>query len=249
LAAVERALTDRPLTPAQLRSFLLGRFSRWPAAALAYACRCYLPLVQVPPRGVWGSMGQVTLTPLTSWTGAPLVAAPSLDELILRYLAAAGPATVADAAAWTRLTRLGEVFDRLGSQVNRLRDEAGRTLYDLPDGPLPHPDTPAPVRFLPEYDNALLSHTDRTRFDISPERTNRFSRVLGPAKGSVLVDGLVQAVWRVDRDRPTGPALVVEHATLARLGLDEVEAEANRVAAFWLASDQPDVHLRLLPDP
>src|SRR5262249_49786925 len=156
------------------------RFPDVEAGALALACRNRLCLVQVPPRGLWGRSGQVTTVTAEAWLGQPLDPNPSIDDLMLRYPAAFRPATVADAATWTPLTGLGEVFDRLKPHVVTFTDDRGRTLFDVPDGPRPDPETPAPPRYLPEYDNLLLSHADRSRFVAVRQR---------PGRGSLLVDG------------------------------------------------------------
>ena len=146
-------------------------------------------------------------TTLEAWVGRALDAAPSLDALVLRYLAAFGPATVADVATWSRLTGLRPVLERLRPGLATFRDERGRELFDLPDAPRPDPETPAPPRFLPEYDNVLLSHADRSRFAPDGVRPS-FAGVEGLGHGGVLHDGRFVGLWRVEDG-----ALVVRHAS------------------------------------
>jgi hypothetical protein len=147
-----QVLADRPLSTTELRAAMAAKFPELDAAAVTYACRCKLGLVQAPPRGLWGRSAQVTLTTVESWLGRQLVGKPPIDDVVMRYFAAFGPAAVADVATWSRLTRLREVVDRLRPRLRAFRDERGRELFDLPDADRPHADTPAPPRFLPEYD-------------------------------------------------------------------------------------------------
>lgn len=221
-----QSLLAEPHTGAQLRAALAGRFPAHDPAALAYACRCHLALVQVPPRGLWGRSAQVTLATAESWLGRPLESNPSVDGVVLRYLAAFGPASVADVTTWCRLTGLRQVVERLRPQLVTFQDERGRELFDLPDAPRPGPDTPAPVRFLPEYDNVLLSHDDRSRFVSELDRA-----LLGPGWavgwGAVLHDGVVRGSWRA---KPDG--LEVRHGPLAKRGLAAIAAEGRRLARF-----------------
>lgn len=242
LAFARPLLAERPLTGGELRAAMAERFPEHDASALAYACRCRLAFVQVPPRGVWGRTAQVTSTTAESWLGRPLAADPSIDELVLRYLAAFGPATVADVAAWSRLTGLREVVERLRPRLAAFRDERGRELLDLPDSPRPDPDTPAPPRFLPEYDNLLLSHADRSRF-VSDEQRARLSRVVGPVHGTVLHDGGVCGVWRLDRDSTGAATLVVNHVSpLTKRAMAALAAEGRRLLRFVAAdADTHDV--------
>ena len=245
LAFAEPLLAARPMTAVKLRAALAAEFPALSAPALAYACRCLLPLVQVPPRGVWGKTLAVTQTPLEAWIGRSLDPedAPTIDDVARRYLAAFGPATVADFASWSRLTGLRPVFERLRPELLVLRDGRGRELFDVPDAPRPGEDVPAPVRFLPEYDNLLLSHADRSRY-------GRFvgERMVGPRgpyKGAVLVDGLLHGIFHPEIDRAAGRAtLVVEHQPMAAPARRAVADEAERVAGFWLPSGlAPDVAL------
>ena len=228
LAFARSLFAEAPQTGPQLRDALASRFPSAHAAALAYACRCLLPLVQVPPRGVWGKTAQVTTTTVESWLGKPLVTPPSLDEIVLRYLGAFGPATVADVATWSRLTGLREVVERLRPQLVTFRSEASRELFDLPHAPRPDPDTPAPPRFLPEYDNVLLSHADRSRFY---RERRALSAAAGPIQGTVLWDGVVCGVWHSARAEGRA-TLVIEHARLAKRVQASVEAEGRRFLRF-----------------
>ncbi|HYK07354.1 MAG TPA: winged helix DNA-binding domain-containing protein [Gaiellaceae bacterium] len=232
--AGRRAL-EEPRTGTELRALLASRFPTLDAAALAYACQMRLALVQVPPRGLWGRSAQVRWTTVEAWLGRPLEADPSLDDVVLRYLAAFGPTSVSDVTTWCRLTGLRDVVERLRPRLVTFRDERGRELLDLPDAPRPGPDVPAPVRFLPEYDNLLLSHDDRSRFVSESDRA-----LLRPlwsiGWGAVLHDGAVRAIWRAG---PRG--LVVRHVPLAKRGVAAIGAEGRRLARFLEL--EPDVRL------
>ena len=158
-----RPLLATPHTGAALRAALRERFPDHDAAALAYACRNLLGLVPDSTPRLVGRSAEISSAAAESWLGRPFDAHPSIDELVLRYLGAFGPASVADVAAWSGLTGLGEVVERLAGRLRPFRDERGRPLVDLPDAPRPDPDTPSPPRFLPEYDNVLLSHARPAR--------------------------------------------------------------------------------------
>lgn len=225
LAALARELVEaEPRTMRQLREALL---TEWPDAdpqALSVAARCKLPLVQTTPRGLWGRSGQVVLTTAEHWLGRPAEPAPATpDDTVLRYLAAFGPASVKDMQTWAGLTRLREAFERLRPRLVTFRDEGGTELFDLPDAPRPDPDTPAPPRFLPEFDNLLLSHADRTRV-VPPEYRGRtWSGNI--AYRTLLVDGFLAGLWRLDEH-----ALVIEpFAPLGRARREEVTAEGERM--------------------
>ena len=244
LADAAALLAERPRTGPELRSALAERYPQHSAAALAYACRNLLALVQVPPRGVWGRTAQVTSTTAEAWLGRPLAARPSIDDVVLRYLAAFGPAAAADVAAWSRLTGLREAVDRLRPKLRAFRDERGRELVDLPDAPRPDPATPAPPRFLPEYDNLLLSHADRSRF-LSDDRRRALARTAGPVHGSVLHDGLVCGLWRLER--AAGDAtLVVSHVErLSRKAIAAIAAEGRRLLRL-IAGDAETREIRFV---
>ena len=227
LGFARELLAERPLTGRQLRAAFAERFPDVDAAALAYACRNHLAFIQVPPRGVWGRTGQVASTTAEAWLGRPVEEHPSIDEVMLRYVGAFGPATVADAATWSRLTGLREVFERLRPRLRTFHDERGRELFDLPDGPRPGPDVPTGPRFLPEYDNVLLSHEDRSRF-VSEEHRPLIAGGPEPMHGCVLVDGFVRATWSVD-----GSTLGIRHAgDLGDAATEALKAEGLQLLRF-----------------
>jgi hypothetical protein len=231
LAFARPLLAEAPRTGAQLRAALQERFPQHDAAALAYACRNLLAFVQVPPRGVWGQTLQVTSTTAEAWLGRPLARAPSIDEVVVRYLAAFGPATVADVASWSRLAGMRAVAERLRPRLRTFRDERGRELLDLPDAPRPDPDTPAPPRFLPEYDNVLLSHADRARFHAGGAR--RSGAAPRTVHGTVLSDGTLCGTWRLERGGSDGATLVVDQVRpLTKRAAGAVAAEGRRMTRF-----------------
>ena len=224
-------LAERARTGSELRAAFAARFPDLDAAALAYACRNLLAFVQVPPRGVWGRSAQVASTTAEAWLGRPLISNPSIDEVVVRYVGAFGPATVADVSSWSRLTGMREVLERLRPRLRSFRDENGRELFDLPEAPRPDPDTPAPPRFLPEYDNVLLSHADRSRF-VRPDRKGQPwpARVI---RGTVLHDGTIAGTWHIVRDRAAGTAtLMVDHVPLNARARESIAAEGRRFVRF-----------------
>jgi hypothetical protein len=257
-------LTERPRTRGELGRLLAGRWPGRDPASLAYAVTYHVPTVQVPPRGIWGSAGPAAFTTTEAWLGGgvflpegseggkgggqgaaggqetPPCDGP--DGLVLRYLAAFGPATVQDAATWSGLTGLREVAERLRQRLRTFRDADGRELLDLPDAPRPDPDTPAPPRFLPEYDNLLLSHADRARV-IPVRRSVPLPPGPGGTCGTVLVDGFWQATWKITRGREGGAggdggAAMLRVEPFTRLSLREaagVTEEGARLLGFAAA--------------
>ena len=229
LEAGRLALEERALTAAELRTILAERWPNADAEAMAQACRYLLPLAHAPPRGLWRESGLPRLRMLDTWLDRPVAADAAPDATVRRYLAAFGPATVADARIWSWMTGLREVFERLRPRLRTFRDEAGRELFDVPEAPLPDPDTPAPPRFLPDYDNIYLSHADR-------------SRVIGAVGvpwehwefGSLSVDGMVRATWRHEPSKRGAPSRlrILTFAPLSAADEEEVRREAAAMVAF-----------------
>lgn len=238
LVAAGRELFDEaPLTTAEAGARLAKRFRGRDATALGYGLRNLLALVQVPPRGVWGASGQPVCATAEAWLGRPLAQDTSPDALVRRYLAAFGPASVADAQNWSGLARLQETFERLRRRLRTFRDASGRELFDVPRAPLPDEDVPAPVRFLPVYDNVVLGHADRSR--VVPPAARPLA--VGPASvGSVLVDGFVGGLWRVGRDRARAALSI---ALLARPS-SATKAEIVEEGAGLLKLFAPDASTR-----
>lgn len=222
-----RLLDAEALTPGEIGARLAERWPDTPPGSLAEAARSLLPLVQVPPRAVWQRSGQVRLTTATAWLGKPRRKPMTVDELVVRYLAAFGPATVADVQTWSGLSRLGEVVDRL--DLMRFKSEGGQTLYDISDAPRPDPDTPAPVRLVAPFDNILLSHADRTRVISDEHRKRLFSGKNGVFPGTVLVDGFVAGTWELIGKGESTSMRVRPYIRLKRRTLDDIEAEGNRL--------------------
>jgi DNA glycosylase AlkZ-like len=228
-AAVPELLAGGPLTARELARALVARGIGDDIEAIGNAVRTYVPLVQVPPRGVWGAGGQAKYATLEAWTGLALLPDPSIDDVVLRYLAAFGPASVMDAQNWSGLTKLAAVFERLRTRLVAFRDQSGRELFDLPDAPRPGGDVAAPVRFLGEFDNVLLGHADRTR--IIPTDFP-WAAMLAPGRfvNNLLVDGILRATWWIERDTRT--LGIRPHGAFSSAEREQVEAEARAVAAF-----------------
>jgi ribosomal protein L12E/L44/L45/RPP1/RPP2 len=230
-------LAQTPGTTAQIGRALAQRWPEHDSAALAYAVRFIVPLAQLPPRGtsLERQGGQAVVAPVEELLGRPLAAETAPDALLLRYLAAFGPSSVADMRLWSGLPGLASAVERLRPRLRSFRDERGRELLDLPDAPIATGDEPAPPRFLPWFDNILLGHDDRSR--VLPHG-HRLGVVGGNA--FVLVDGFARATWRIERS-PEAATLRVQ--PLEPLGdVDEIVAEGERLLAFAApAAERRDV--------
>jgi Winged helix DNA-binding domain len=230
--AARELLAEESLGARELGRRLVERGFGQDPEAIGNAARTHLPLVQVTPRGVWGRTGRAQLATIEFWTGRELEREPSVDDLLLRYLRAFGPASAADAQNWSGLTRLKEVLERLRPKLVSFRNEEGKELLDVPDAPRPDPDTPAPVRFLGEYDNILLGHADRRR--IIPEDFPWWA-MLAPGRfvSSVLVDGMLRATWWLEREGKSRATLAIRPSgKLTKRERDEIAAEARRLVDF-----------------
>jgi hypothetical protein len=188
-----------------------------------------IDMVRVPPSGTWEQRRADLYGLADDWIGPSSVTEDEgREHLVRRYLGGFGPAPLTDIANWAgmKVGPLRPVVERL--ELRRLRDESGRELLDLPDAPLPDPDTPAPVRFLPTWDATLLVHARRTLILPEAYRPLVFNTKTPHSVPTFLVDGAVAGTWRREKSRieikPFG-----DLSTSARRELDD---EAERLAAF-----------------
>jgi Winged helix DNA-binding domain len=248
-AAGLELLAEQPRTRAELSELLAPR---WPAAdpkSLAHAVTFNSALVQIPPRGLWGATGQATWAPAETWLSHELDPNASADAMVLRYLAAFGPASVADVRTWSGLTGLREVIERLRPDLRTFRDERGKELLDVPESPLPDPDTPAPPRFLPEYDNLVLSHAERSRMFNGLGPGAPFPR--GRALGALLVDGFYRANWVLTEENGVATLTIDRFARQPSDGsdtVDEIADEGARLIAFT-SPDLAERRVEFVPSP
>jgi hypothetical protein len=230
---------SEPRTGPELRDFVAGLLGVEPTAAenVWWRIRTNAPLLRLPPDGVWGGGPRVWVGTAESWLGPAPAADPATatEFLVRRYLAAFGPARVADLCQWSGLPAapIRAALPRLDPQLRRFRDEQGRELLDLRRAPLPAVDTPAPVRLLAMWDSTLLAYEERTR--VLPEE---YRKVVIDKRGDVaqtiLIDGLVAGIWRVDGRR----VRLEPFAPLPRATRREAEAEAARVEGFLARAPQ-----------
>ena len=232
LVAMGREFVDeRPRTFKELGDHLLTRWPDRDRMALEQAVRTGVPLVQVPPRGLWGRSGPIAHTSIEAWLGRPPGDLATLDDLVTRYLGAFGPASIMDAQAWCGLTRLGEVVERLRPTLVAFHDETGRELFDLPDAPRPDPDTPAPPRFLYDYENLLLSYADRSRA-IDPVTARAAAPVTQESISTFTIDGFVTGTWRIERTGKRGTSATLVIKPLLRMAPEAAAALADEGAGL-----------------
>ena len=230
IAAASGLLTERPRLLKEVGDLLGDTFPGVSGDALASAVRAWVPLVQPPPRGIWGEGGVAVHASATSWLKGARAREMTIDQMVIRYLGAFGPATVMDAQAWSGLTKLRDVFDRLRPRLRTFRDERGMELFDVPDAPRPGPDIPAPPRFMPEYDNVFLAHADRSRI-VDPMRAATLSTATGMVQG-LLVDGFVAGTWRIARERNSATLIIDLLGPISKRERAAVVEEGTRLVQF-----------------
>jgi len=240
------ALQGGPQTFADLRARLLELEPDRDPAALAYVARTYLPLVQVSPAGAWGTGGSPAYALAGSWLGREPKerGTEDLRNLVYRYLAAFGPASVKDVQAWSGLVRLKEPLADLKPDLRVYRDEDGNELLDLPDAPEPGQsvELPAPPRFVPEYDNLVLSHADRRRV-ISDEHRKGVFLSAARVRATFLVDGFVRGAWKTERKNDAATLVVEPFGPLDKKDRDALAEEGERLLRF-VADDAETFEVR-----
>ncbi|MEO8504403.1 MAG: winged helix DNA-binding domain-containing protein [Acidobacteriota bacterium] len=231
VAAGRSLLETEALTFAELGVKLRERWPQSSVEALSHALRAHATLVQVPPRGLWGQSGRAAHTTAEHWLGLELEPGHGLETLVRRYLAAFGPASVRDIQMWSGLTRLAPVLAGMRSRLRVFHTESGVELFDVAKAPRPDAETPAPIRFLPEWDNLLISYADRTRVIEERHRAHIFT-VNGIIAATVLVDGFVRATWAIRSERDVAILRVTPFEKLSKRDRDAVADEGARLMAF-----------------
>lgn len=222
----------RPATFDALRDQLKTARPKGNERAQAYAIRTHVPLVQVPTDSAWGFPAAAEFTLAEPWLGREVpTTGVGAEELVVRYLAAFGPASIADAQTWSGLAGLRETFDRMRPRLATFRDERQRELFDLPDAPRPAPDCPAPVRYLPDFDNLVLAHEDRRRVVADEHRGALVTKNL-LVRATFLVDGFVAGTWKIERTKKSATLALEPFAKLSKKVVAELEREGQELLAF-----------------
>lgn len=231
LAAARRHLEDGPRTFNEIRALLQEDFPEVNDRALGYAVRMWLPLTMVPTDDRWGFPRTASFTLADTWLHTPISDVPDDEALALRYLAAFGPASAADAQTWSGLQACGAALERLRPKLRTFQDERGRELFDLPDAPRPHEDTDVPARFLPEFDNLVLAHADRRRIISDAHRpllTTKNLRV----RAVFLWDGFAAGLWELERKRKIATLRLRPFEPLPRKAVTALTTEGESLLRF-----------------
>jgi winged helix DNA-binding protein len=230
LAEARRYLGEKPRTFAEISDWVVKLMPGHDVGALRYTVRTNIPLVQTPVATGWSYPAKPEFTLAESWIGRPIAREDNLPELVRRYLAAFGPASVTDAQTWLGM-KLKETFEKLRPELQTYRDEGRRELFDLPELCLPEADVSAPVRFLPEFDNLLLSHSNRSRVVADEFRSKVYLPALRVA-ATVLIDGFVRAAWKVEKHKDAATLLIEPFARLAKAEHAALMEEGERLVRF-----------------
>jgi hypothetical protein len=243
VARARELLEDEPRTMGELRALLAKSFPGDDERGLAAVARRELPLVMVPSDERWGFARDSRLALANRWLRRKVAAEDEPDGLIRRYLAAFGPASVADFQTWSGLGAAKDAFERLRPDLATFRGERGRELFDLPDAPRPGAEVPAPVRLLPDFDSLVLAHDDRSRV-IRDEHRGLVATKNLRIRATFLVDGVVSGTWSAKRSGKKATLSIEPFARLRKRDVTELQDEAERLLRF-LEEDAASVDVKL----
>lgn len=237
LAALGRKLVeDKSMTFSELGQHLQEHWPHLRSEAVTAVIRNLVPLVQIPPRGIWGESGQATHTSAEVWLGQSLCPQPNAESLIRRYLAAFGPATVKDIQVWSGLSGLNKTMEKLRPELVTFRNVQGVELFDPPNAPRPDTETPSEPRFLGEFDNILLSYADRSRI-LDDRYRSRVFTANGIIRSTILIDGYVTGTWKLKRERGKAALYIDPFAKLSKKETDALLIEGARLLHFAASED------------
>lgn len=231
LKAAREFITEQPRTFAEISDMLSARWPDVDVGSMRYTVRTHLPMVQVPITTGWSYPSKPAFTLAEPWLGKTIDADDNFKALVFRYLAAFGPAGVTDIQTWSGLQKLKDAVEKLKPELTVYHDENKRELYDLPGTVLPDGDTPAPVRFLPEFDNILLSHSKRTRIVADEHRSKVYLPGLRVA-ATILIDGFVAGVWKVETVKKVAMLNIEPFAPLKKAERNTLTEEAEKLVRF-----------------
>jgi hypothetical protein len=230
LKAARKFIGEKPRSFAEISDMLSKLAPDHDVGAMRYTVRTHIPLAQVPIATGWSYSNKPEFTLAEAWIGRPISPEDNLRDLVFRYLAAFGPATVTDAQTWLGM-KLKETFEKLRPELQTCRGEGRSELFDLPGLPLPAEDVPAPVRFLPEYDNLLLSHSNRTRVIADEYRSKVYLPGLRVA-ATILVDGFVRGAWKIEKTKTAATLVIEPFDKLTKKDRAALTEEGERLARF-----------------
>ncbi len=239
-----KLLDKGPMTGGQLGKALTEQFPEGEPLAKAVLLQVKEILIQIPPTRIWGSGHAPILTRAQNWVPAPHSRDLDRQDLVRRYLRAYGPASVADMQSWSGLSKLSEIFAAIADELITFEAEDGRTLHDLPDAPRPAADTPAPIRFLPLYDNSFLGYDNRRR--MLEEADIRRVNVLAEYKPAVLVDGIISAGWAIESKKGSARLTIEPYHKLRKADVRAMEKEGEAFLRF-MEPDSTDTDIEVLP--
>ncbi|MBH5318921.1 AlkZ family DNA glycosylase [Paenibacillus sp. GSMTC-2017] len=232
LAATAQVLVEeKPLTFEELGKRLMEHWPNYDAGLLANVARNLLPLVQVPPRGLWKKSGAAIHTTMDNWLREGLVKGAEIDSLLLRFLKAFGPASVKDMQTWSGLNKLQPIVNNLMPLLRVWKNEEGIQLFDLLECSLPDCETPAPPRFLSEFDNMLISFNDRSRI-MSPAYKPLVFTNNGIVRATFLIDGFVQGLWSIQQTNKEAVLQIKPFEALHKVDLEALMDEGLRLLQF-----------------